>query len=175
MTPLLIATLLTAEIHAGGAAGLGVGVPFRTANTGAVIALKGFVDVGGLANKLTVGAVLPVTFGFYNQSIGGFGSANYFVFDLLPGVRATYAVVDWVVAALELGAGPSIFNINANVLGTNASSTRTFFAMRAAVLGEVHPPSLKGLFFWVEPLGLYARLDNSFSEYRFTLGAGYRL
>jgi hypothetical protein len=48
--------------------------------------------------------------------------------------------------------------------------------MRAAALAEVAPiASIKGLFFWAEPFGLYARLDNSWSEYRFTLGGGYRL
>jgi len=174
MTALLVATLLTVDIHAGGSAGVGVGVPFRSANAGPVIVLKGHADIP-IGNKLTVGAVLPITFGFYNTNIG-FGSINWFILDLLPGFRATYEILDWVRAVVELGAGPAIYNASTNVLGTSSGSTRTYFAMRASALAEVAPvSSMKNLFFWAEPFGLYARLDNSWSEYRFSLGAGYRL
>ncbi|MBL8950753.1 MAG: hypothetical protein JNK82_08260 [Myxococcaceae bacterium] len=173
MTALLIATLLGADVHLGGAVGIGVGVPFRLANSGPVVSLKGFVDVG-VMNKLTIGAVLPVSFGFYRQAIA-FAAVDYTVVDVLPGARATYTFIDWAHAVLELGAGPSIYNVKGTVFGGTSSNTQTYFAMRVAALVEVHPPSLKGLFIWVEPLGLHARLDNSFSEYRLSVGAGYRL
>jgi hypothetical protein len=174
MVSLLAAVVLAGTpVHGGAALGFGLGAPFSNANAGFQMSVKALVDVG-VADKLTVGAVLPVGFGFFSQG-GPFGSsASYTVVDVMPGFRGTVAVLDWIHAAVELGLGPSIINTRVSVFGSSGSQTDTYFAMRAALLVEVAPPSLAGLFFFAEPVAVHGRLDQGFSEYRFSVGVGYR-
>lgn len=174
---LVVATLLTADpdLHGGAAVGFGVGAPFKTASAGFQMSAKLFGEVG-FASRFFAGLVVPFGFGFFTQNVGFGVTTNYTTIDIMPGLRAGANVIDWVRAALELGWGPSLLNAKVN-LGSLGSSeqSRTDFGMRFALLVELTPPALPGVFFFVEPLQLQARFGNGpWSEYRFSLGAGYR-
>jgi hypothetical protein len=173
---LAAALLLTADVHAGAEIGAGVGAPFKDWNAGFQFSGRGFLDIP-LADKISVGGVLAVSAGFYNREVA-FATASVTVADIMPGFRGRVAILDWIAAAVELGLGPAIVNtrVVANVFGimSSQSDTKTYFAMRAALLVELAPPALSGLILFVEPAAVNGRLDQAFSEYRFTVGVGYR-
>lgn len=181
---LLVALLLSAEeggkkspdFHVGGAITFGIGAPFQNVNAGFQFGFKAVIDFAFI-DKVTLGAVLPVAFGFYN---GGTNlvATSYQMVDFMPGLRGTYAIIEWVYAVFELGLGPSVFTARAEVpfFGTTASSS-TSFAMRGTLSIELVPKALSGVMFVIEPLAIHGRVGSStttFSEYRFSLGAGYR-
>ena len=176
LSALVVATLLTADpdLHGGAAITLGVAVPFKNVNTGFQFSVKGYGELV-VASKISVGAVLPFGFGFYNQS-SGFVSVNMTTVDIMPGLRGAVQVHEWIHAAIELGVGPSIFNqrISAGSFGSN-DSTRTDPGFRASLLVEVALPQLAGVLIVIEPVTMQARFGNAtFSEYRFSVGVGYR-
>ena len=176
MVSALVLTLLAAQpdLHGGAAVGLGLGVPFRTAEAGFQFSVKAFGEAE-VQPKLGVGLVVPICFGFFNQAIGFGSTATYFAFDVMPGVRGSFAVLDWVRAVVELGLGPSFLNVRAQVFNTVVNQSRTDFGMRGALSVEIAPPSLSGLMIVVEPLAMQGRFaSSSFPDYRFSVGVGYR-
>jgi hypothetical protein len=174
---LLVLSLLAADpdIHGGGALGFGVGVPFKSLNAGFQFSVKGFVEMK-VVDKVSVGLVVPFGFGFFSQ--GTFGvTVNYTTIDIMPGVRGSVAVIDWLHVALEFGLGPSILNAKANLGGFGSSeTTRTDFGLRGGLFVEATPPQLPaGVMFFVSPVEMQGRFGNTpWSEYRFSIGAGYR-
>ena len=176
MVSLLVASLLAADppVHGGGVLGLGLGVPFKTADAGFQLSLKLYGELE-IAPKVAVGLVVPVSFGFNSQNLGFNTTASYVMIDFMPGVRGSFAILDWVRAAVELGWGPSFLSFKANVFGSTINSERTDVGMRGALLVELAPPSLSGVVFLIEPVALQGRFaSSSFSEYRFSVGVGYR-
>jgi hypothetical protein len=185
LAPAALAALLLAadgpNVHFGGEIGLGFGVPFNNANVGFQMSAKPYLEFE-VAPKIGVGIGLPFGVGFnstnYYSGIFGSASINYTTVDIMPGVRGSYAVMDWVWAALDVGLGPSILSSKVDAFGTSQSSSKTFFAMRVGLEVMVAPPQLSGVTVGIQPLELNARVgdsnNTSFSEYRFSVLVGYR-
>jgi len=182
MTPaLLIAALLAAdgpEVHLGGAAEVGVGVPFQNGqngNAGFQFDVRGFADFA-VVPRVSLGVSLPFCFGFFGAS-NAFGSASYTLIDIMPGVRATVAIIDWIRVALDVGLGPSVLvaRVDVPIFNTTQTDSQTSFAIRASFGVEIAPPQLGGFMLTVVPVTMHGRFgDNTFSEYRFSVGVGYR-
>jgi hypothetical protein len=146
------------------------------ANVGFQMSGKPYLEFE-VAPKLSVGASVPIAVGFNNGAGNAFAQVSFISVDIMPGVRASYALLDWVFAGLDVGLGPHILTTKVDVPFINMSqtTTKTFFATRVGLGVMVAPPQLPGLTFGLTPLELDARVgDGSYSEYRLSVSIGYR-
>jgi hypothetical protein len=184
LAPAALAALLLAadgpNVHFGGEIGFGFGVPFSNANAGFQMSAKPYLEFE-VAPKVGVGIGLPFSVGF-NAANGNssFASVNFTSVDIMPGVRGSYQIMDWIWAALDLGLGPDILTskVDVSFINQSSSTTKTFFGMRVGLEVMAAPPQLSGVTFGVVPLEIDARVgDNnnpSYSEYRFSVLVGFR-
>ncbi|MBK7861735.1 MAG: hypothetical protein IPJ65_24590 [Archangiaceae bacterium] len=168
--------LLAARPDLHGAAELGAvgAAPFETAGLSPEVTVRAYVELN-LSSRFAVGVIAPVSVGFYSASHAAVPT-SFEVIDLTPGPRVRLNLTGWLAAALELGIGPTIFQMRTFVpLYGTQDDTRAYFAARAALELEVAPPQLEGFMFWVEPAALHARFASAaFSEYACGVGIGYR-